>query len=153
MNIEDQVCSLELSKRLRELNIEQDSIFYWIKSNNPKSDYHIAVTSGYCKNLHNEKISAFTVAELGVMLPNCINKPDQSPFDNYRLVIRKFISVDEDMTTTNNFIVNYECDTTEVDGADAWITRKLGMNFYDKNLANAMAKMLIYLIENGFIKS
>ena len=30
MNIEEQVCSLELSKRLKELGGKQESLFYWI---------------------------------------------------------------------------------------------------------------------------
>lgn len=31
MNIEDQVCSLELAKKLKELGVEQDSLWYWIE--------------------------------------------------------------------------------------------------------------------------
>ena len=34
MNIEDQVTSLELSKKLKELKIEQDSVFYWVSYEN-----------------------------------------------------------------------------------------------------------------------
>jgi len=29
MKLEDQVCSLELAKRLKELGVEQESLFYW----------------------------------------------------------------------------------------------------------------------------
>ena len=29
MKLEDQVCSLELSKRLKELGVKQDSLWYW----------------------------------------------------------------------------------------------------------------------------
>ena len=76
MNIENQVCSLELSKRLKELGVKQESVFWWrwwiprqgstyihdgwklniYKGSNTEADQHKA-------------ISAFTVAELGEMLP------------------------------------------------------------------------------------
>ena len=29
MKLEDQVCSLELAKKLKELGVKQDSLFYW----------------------------------------------------------------------------------------------------------------------------
>lgn len=67
MKIEDQVCSVELAKRLKELGVKQESAFYWdiIDKN--------CVFSGYGNvkenNLRNW-CSAFTVAELGEMLPS-----------------------------------------------------------------------------------
>src|SRR3954468_11864354 len=144
MKLEDQVCSLELAQKLLTLGIEQHSLFCWCGEGK-----YIQVMLNYTYDSEcnpNFKIcSAFTAAELGELLPNCILKPDAAPFDNYRLTIRKFISVDEKINHTNNFIINYECDSTEISGADAWLTRKLSMNIYDSNLANAIAKMLIHL--------
>lgn len=65
MKLEDQVCSLELSKRLKELGVKQESIFWW-PGENP--DYH--PVRALSKNEPSDYwSSAFTVAELGEMLP------------------------------------------------------------------------------------
>jgi hypothetical protein len=67
MELKDQVCSLELAKKLKELGVEQDSFLYWAKG------YHhevFAIEMERFSNLHEEGISAFTVAELGEILPS-----------------------------------------------------------------------------------
>jgi hypothetical protein len=56
MKIEPQVTSLELSKRLRELGVKQESLFYW---GDKPSDI--------------ECYSAFTASELLDLLPSFIN--------------------------------------------------------------------------------
>lgn len=155
MKLEEQVCSLELAKKLKELGIKQNKSHYcWNKQQ--YGSYLLGNNPNYNSNIIDECVSAFTVAELGEILPNCVLKPNSAPFDNYCLTIRKFISVDEKMKHTNNFVINYECDSTETTGADAWITRKLTrkftMSFYDPNLANAMAKILIFLIEDKLLE-
>lgn len=151
MNLSDQVTSLELSKKLKELSIKQESIFwhYYCMGKDKEISWNI-MYSNYA--MMSDRYSAFTCSELSSMLPSSILKPDCAPFDNYRLVIKKFISVDEKMNQINNFIINYECDATHVSGMDAWLRRKLIMNIYDPNLANAMAMMLIFLIENDLVK-
>lgn len=167
MQLSDQICSLELAKRLKELGVKQDSLFYY--QNNPynngkdcidlmikewrdENGENVIMNSEYGNDDH-PKYPAFTVSELGEMLPNCMFKPELAPFDNYGLSIKKFISVDEKMNHTNNFTINYECDSTEMQGAEAWLTRKFSINIYDPNLSNALAKMLIYLLENGLLKN
>lgn len=74
MKLEDQVCSLELAKKLKELGVKQESEFYWADRNSGgltlwrEGD----VTSwGYEESFENQPndIAAFTVAELGEMLP------------------------------------------------------------------------------------
>lgn len=76
MKLEDQVCSLELAKRLRELGVKQESAFWW-------SENEHGVENGWKvyfskENLGTEEwfspdpaehIAAFTTAELGAMLP------------------------------------------------------------------------------------
>src|SRR5215470_19529204 len=64
MPLEQQVCSYELAKRLAELGVRQESVFWWV---NKKVTY----TGGRASHAprHGE-IAAFTVAELGEMLPD-----------------------------------------------------------------------------------
>ena len=80
MNIERQVCTLEQAKRLKELGISiNDSLFVYVDNLALKKIEGIKLTSDtYCKK-HFKKIkdapfikfySAFTVAELGIMLGN-----------------------------------------------------------------------------------
>jgi hypothetical protein len=69
MKLENQVCSLQLAKRLKELGVRQSSHFYWQKkifANDPPVDPWILNDSIDTHALEN--ISAFTVAELGEML-------------------------------------------------------------------------------------
>lgn len=72
MRLENQVVSLELSKRLKELGVKQESLWYWgvhevlgksIGLNMNWGDYH-ATTNAVIT------YSAFTVAELGEILPD-----------------------------------------------------------------------------------
>jgi len=61
MKLEDQVCSLGLAKRLKELGVKQESYFYWLKDGN---EWRIFVS----QSNYTDGFSAFTVAELGEML-------------------------------------------------------------------------------------
>lgn len=64
MKLEDQVCSLESAKHLKELNVKQESLFYWNDSNHgywELDKYPLpADEKDWC--------SAFTVVELGEMI-------------------------------------------------------------------------------------
>lgn len=177
MNIEDQVCSLELSKRLHELGMKQESLFYWCKpkgefykeehnkkfqdfaiyiygNNFPSTDEHNNLILGGCGCCQDnedaeEKYSAFTVAELGLFFPNTVDTKKDEPFNFFRLQITTFFSCPEMGTLINNFIVNYKCDTAS---QECLFDRMLCSNIYDPNLANAIAEMLIYLMENDLWK-
>jgi hypothetical protein len=66
MKLQSQVCTLEQAKKLNELGVKQDSLFFWID----RKDKSRVVFLGMIEDI--EKLatySAFTVAELGVMLP------------------------------------------------------------------------------------
>lgn len=70
MKIEKQVCSLELSNKLKELGVPQKSLFRWIDGlvhgkNDVKSYGYEEVWGD--KEFWKDGISAFTVAELGEM--------------------------------------------------------------------------------------
>lgn len=72
MKLEEQVVSLELSKRLKELGVKQESYFIWIV-NDKKTVVPLIDTVGHACAVNMESFigdySAFTVAELGEMLP------------------------------------------------------------------------------------
>lgn len=70
MKLESQVTSLELSKRLKELGVKQESLFYWTK---PHYEDNLPFVCWYEEKFVNgtknwEQYSAFTVAELGEKL-------------------------------------------------------------------------------------
>lgn len=67
MKLENQVCSLELSKKLKELGVKQLSVFYWNIEENKVLFYPEKKLINLLYN-----ISAFTVAELGEMLPDYV---------------------------------------------------------------------------------
>jgi hypothetical protein len=85
MELKDQVCTLESAKRLKELKVEQESLFYWrgVKYNpySDQEDFEIGYIgeeiddSKLPKELKRKghklssKISAFTTSELGEMFP------------------------------------------------------------------------------------
>jgi hypothetical protein len=64
MELEKQVCNLELASRLKELGVKQESAFHW---------HQYADQKPYLKTFENlhpswSGASAFTVAELGLLL-------------------------------------------------------------------------------------
>jgi len=128
MELNKQVCSLELAKQLKELRVEQESFWYW-GYYEPARRWDI-IDSGEAENWDYPRgvFSAFTVAELGEMLPAgyisvskilIVNTPIISGTSRFRV---KYIKDDNE---------NYEEDDTEAD---------------------ARAKMLIYLIKEKLIK-
>ena len=135
MELEKQVANIELSKRLKELGMEQNSLFYWIIT--LTNAYHISYTGGDKSLLpteRNDYYSAFTVAELGEKLP-------------YRLRLK---------------VADYWLRIFK--GDDFWDIRYcadeeklplfLGREEYscqDKLLSNTFAKMLCFLLENKLI--
>ncbi len=64
MNLEQQVVNLELARRLKALNVKQESLFNWLEG---------IIVYGHCGHKGNDYVSAFTVAELGEMLPSTVS--------------------------------------------------------------------------------
>lgn len=130
MNIEKQVVSLELAKKLKELGVEKESEFVWYEANHSilKSDIGKMfwnLSHKYNNSARNSpRISAYNVAELGEMLKEITEKIDcgDSCYD------LTFQSVFPTIGWSGNN--HQEVAETEAD------TR---------------AKMLIYLLENNLI--
>lgn len=81
MKIENQVCTLEQAKRLKELGVAQDSLFYhWLDYDGYK---HACVRMEKWNNGRQPDCSAFTVAELGVMLQGCESYTRKSDRNDY----------------------------------------------------------------------
>jgi hypothetical protein len=70
MKIEEQVTNLKISKKLKDLGVKQNSLFYWehqpLTSKTNEANYHIVFGKypNYDERYH---ISAFTSSELGEM--------------------------------------------------------------------------------------
>lgn len=133
MNIEQQVCSLELAKRLKELGVDQNGLFYYqdnpykngtpcidimIQEWRPKNSENIIINTE-CENNDNPRFSAFTVAELGNLF-------------------------EKEIASGKDFSGKYFCRSILPSNDDMII-------FDDFNEANARAKMLIYLIDNKLL--
>lgn len=145
MKMQDQVCSLELAKKLCELDVEQNSYMqWWLYDDNWP---HVIIPHLMVPRPRSGRVySAFTAAELGELLPNIVTFKHGAPFNNFRLVINKFYIIDKSVKT-NNYVINYECDTFSENQPEHF-RKKFMLNIYNKNLANAMAEMKIRLLEN-----
>ena len=67
MKLEQQVTSLELSKKLKELGVKQESLWWWVKWNkkvHTKGNFPISWQVELAPHKKCKSISAFTVAEL-----------------------------------------------------------------------------------------
>lgn len=73
MKLSDQVCTIDQAKRLKELGIE-GSLFNWVSDPGNRTFPHPFLLEGSRHSWPPDKsYPAFTVAELGVMLPTAHN--------------------------------------------------------------------------------
>lgn len=129
MKIEDQVVSLELSKRLKEMGVKQDEcIFRW--KHWKLQNFH-ELQPGYAGT--DDLTAAFTVAELGEMLPGII---EVGLFKGQA----KMVLV-SGLTLGNEWRVEYRNEKLCPPIASVSETE-----------ADARAKMLIHLLEKGIVK-
>jgi hypothetical protein len=131
MNLEQQVCSLELAKRLKELGAKQESVTYWMDG-----DLYFPGNLGILqKRTDREVVAAFTVAELEKMVPQEINLPfknGKKRSHNHWRVIGK--------PRPNGYAARY------IGGNSITNFEARGDTF-----ADSLAAMLVYLIENKLI--
>lgn len=150
MPLESQVCSLEYAKKLMDLGVKKEVLFYYLNIDGQGKHYiyfneHLPEEFEY----EGDAISGFTSSELLEILPACIDIKRNDPFNYYWLNIQK-------RTTKNiKYIVGYFCDTYSaeeiVNFSHPLNTKKL-FTEYDENFCDCLAKTLIYLIENKMIK-
>lgn len=144
MELEDQVCSLDLAKRLKELGVKQHSYFHYSLPNPEKAKTvedkyglekcKVEITTTHWGTMFDE-YAAFTVAELGEMLPGGIVSFKCNQFH--------FLNKKKE---------KWWCDFTP--GGRPADMQERGLyegNCFANTEADARAKMLIYLIENKLI--
>lgn len=135
MKLEDQLCSLELAKKLKELGVKQESLFYRFDH----GDHQYIFCKEYEQysphvNLNIEDgYSAFTASELGKMLPDSLESNTASYCEKH-LIYQK---------------------SKGIHGIGYWKGdhQQAYPSFNDETEANCRAKMLIWLIEHGYVKN
>lgn len=69
MKIEDQVCSIEHAKKLKELGVKQESLWHWIERDSQDIYMFPFELLPLRDGIEYESYAAFAVAELSEMLP------------------------------------------------------------------------------------
>jgi hypothetical protein len=136
MNIESQVCNLDLSIKLKSLNVKQESLFYhhWQKKNRDYEYIDHTIEDYKLEDSDDGKwmfkcYSAFTASELLELLPVEISR-DLIKY-TYLVILKK----------NHEYEIRY--DSCRLDDTQC-------IEFGD-TLTNSLAKMLIYLIENKIL--
>ena len=129
------VTSLELSKKLKELGVKQESEFYWVKNIQGITELYFNgnPTSAPIYVIYPDAISAFLSSELGEMLPYLVEGKDKN-----------FFYETGKCEKNNRYCREHEVGYSR-EGYDVLYS------ITDNTEANARAKMLIYLIENNLI--
>lgn len=127
MKLEKQVCSLDLSIRLKKLGVKQESIFSYFTCANGafELDYNTWLSE---EIFPHEYISAFSVAELGEMLPRILTWKDGT------------YGLQQDFYANGLFNIYYS------------LNNYAPIDFTDEKEADARARLLIHLIENKLME-
>lgn len=141
MELSKQVCSLESANRLKELGVKQESLYLWetgaikpriILTFETKEALRVMNIYNYDTSDFREYSSAFTVAELGELLPGRVERNAK----DYMLQCLKHGNWEVKYVAYENGI-GHVLDSHEV------------IQWGEE--AEARAKMLIYLLENKLI--
>ncbi len=127
MELEQQVVSLDFAKRLKELGMKQRSVWYWriAAENEPILTY---IEWHYL--IQYENYSAFSVAELGQLLPRTVSLPTLTPEEGLNPY-----EFEGHHSPDGDYVVGYGRDLKQRADTEA----------------NARAKMLVYLLENKLL--
>lgn len=138
MKLENQVVSLDLAKRLKELGVKQESLFYWVSGDIVAlPEWRVAqkreIRLGKGQRTRDvETYSAFTVAELGEMLPgNTGTKSEALYFVTQKGLMGRM----------------WYCNAIDM------LTNKPRYGYEGNTEADARAKILIYLLKNKLIET
>lgn len=128
MKLSEQVVNLELSMKLKTLNVKQESLFYWLYLEEPYLSFNInmEIGLGYPK-IDEYTCSSFTASELLELLPTHIKGCNLQILKGNRILREK----------------------------PEFCCRYYDINIIsepDENLSNNCAKILIHLIENKIIE-
>lgn len=124
MKLQDQIVSLELAREMKELGFPQESLFWWISPRQTESyiDY-----ASYGTRFKKEiSCSAYTVAELGNMIPERIENFKAFQMGKYN----------------DNWVIKYEGIESELNV----------IRFQEKTEADLRAKLVIDLKKEKLIK-
>lgn len=124
MELKKQVCSLEHAKRLKELGVKQESLFWWHDGCSTWVLPHVKDRDCYCIG---KTYAAFTVTELGELLPEEIEVEEVSRFLKTAPGIGRQWYVE--YCNSSTCFPHFSADTE----------------------ADARAKMLIYLLKNKLL--
>lgn len=127
---EQQTTTLKTSRRLEELGVPQESLFYWQKFIDGWRLEYLPMrwTPKFC--------SAYTVAELGEMLPDSVWKNGEFPLNKSRS--QYFLTTQH---VGKFWEVGYTHEEKTLDDT----------TFEAENEAEARGLMLIYLLENKIV--
>ena len=128
MELKKQVCSLELAKRIKELGVKQDSLCFYLDYEDIRGVRLVVDEWQDAKEY--KTYSAYTVAELGEMLPDYLTL-------NHNILQLDILKIETD------WVINYRIGCAKA--------ASIGIRANTE--ADARAKMLIYLIENKLINT
>lgn len=157
MNIENQVCSLELAKKIKSLGVKTESYYSYFPSQTIIGE-KIQGESMMLYAMQSESpdaVRAYTSSELMEMLPHRIlSSQHESPFNDFVLYINKRIWVvsgeNDKLIVEHYYYMNYISTTTGEEmnwDFNAFLEKPI----HDTNFSNALAKMLIVVLENDKI--
>lgn len=133
MDVEEQVCDVELSKKLKEYGLTQDTIFAWAKDEDEES-YSLVSRGDFDDEMEDDEYPAYTVAELEKLLPIDFNVKFQNGNKrsrDHRRRIGRYGPV-----RGGSYYAGYG-------GGNV----RTNFEFRDDKMANAMARLLIEIVE------
>jgi len=171
INLENEIASLEYAQAFKKLGLFTTSPFTWVNA-----AWTYEINSSLEKKLTEARIklcfgdirmikdvyASWPSPSVGMLcdwlpqritlFPDNANGEEGNPFNSFRLRIEKCQMVRENQIETH-YVANYRCDSTEIQGKDAWMERTLCQhNHHDIKLADCLSKLVLHLLENNFVQ-